>query len=69
MNKIYYQIPINKATNKPAPLIFATLSKDESPYTFTSYKDAEIARRFVCDDPEKRKAFELSPFYIDRFNR
>ena len=69
MSKTYYQIPLDKTSNEPLPIIWATLSKTESPYTFTSYDDAETALRFVCDGPEKRKAFESSRFYAERFTR
>ena len=56
-------------TGNPVPIIFPTLDKNESPYTFTSWKDAETAIRFLFDGPEKRKDFENSGFYIHRFER
>ena len=68
MEKIYHYIPQNK-DGKLAPIICATLDKNASPYTFTSWGDAEVARRFIFDGPEKRAAFDRSPFYLSRFER
>lgn len=65
--KIYYCFSIDKNGN-PYPNISATLDKNESPYTYTSYKDAEIASRFLFDSRQK-DAFLQSDFHKKRFER
>lgn len=59
----YWMVPIDAVTGNPIPLIECVTVRDKSPYTFASYDDADLARRWVCDGPGRRSDFDRSGWY------